>query len=111
VRSRCSCWLARRAAWRLTAMPHVSALHTDTLARGRAAAIHRATAVAAEGADVPLELEKMLAARARAAQLGATGGADLKIALDAIMAGRNCLTLSHLSKQRLLFKLTFVELG
>jgi len=80
-------------------------------ARWGTSAVHRAAAVAAERADIPLEFEQMVAARAGAAQLGAARWAELEVALDAIVAGWAGLALGHLRQQRLLFQLALVQLG
>src|SRR6185312_961259 len=84
-----------RSGW-----PGASAIYAAGRSGGRAAStIHRAAAVAAVGADVPLEFQQMIAARAGPTQLCATGRANLVIVLDTIVAGRAGLALGHFGQQ------------
>src|SRR6478752_9583951 len=78
-----------------------SPVRATGLSRWRAtpAAIHRAAAVAAVRADIPLQLQQMVAAWARATQLGAARWADLEVTLDTVVAGRTGLALGHLRQQ------------
>src|SRR5690348_6511403 len=70
------------------------------LSRGCASpAIHRAAAVPTVRADVPLQLQQMIATWAWATQLGAARWADLEIALDPVVAGRTRLPLGHLRQE------------